>query len=789
MAERIPQSTSYLMVFKAFLTATGLEATGKTIAITISKNGATSFSNPNAGATNATEMASGWYKVTLDTTDTGTVGPLAVRGAVSGILDVGVLLDVVKATNFGMTALPDTAATTNASLLTSGTGTDQLSVASGRTDLGKILGTAVSTPATAGILDVNVKNIVNVAAALDANNFLKVDVEDWKGAAAAAMTGDAYARLGAPAGASVSADIAAVKSDTGTTLTDVNSGAGAIYTRLGAPAGASLAADIAAAKSDTAAIKAKTDSLTFTVSAKLDCNVYTWSGTAVASPNTAGVPVVDTRGVIRSNTAQATGNSTTAIKLDSGASATTDFYKYHRITVISGTGAPQSAICTAYNGSTKVATVSPAWPTAPDNTSVFIITVDSQSDIETILGTASAATAGYVGPDWGHINAPTTTVDLSGTTIKNVDNGVTVATNNDKTGYSLTQAFPTNFASLGISAGGHISNVDTITTYTGNTVQTGDAFARLGAPAGASVSADIAAVKVDTAAIKVQTDKLTFTVTQKLDVNVYTWNGTAVATPDTAGYPKVTIKSGTGTGEISLAAGLVTAGTVGDKTGYALTAAYDAAKTASQAGDIMKVSSGTGANQISLASGIIADPAGVTTLLSRLTSTRAGLIDHLDADISSRLASGSYTAPLDAGGTRSAVGLASANLDTQLSGINSKTTNLPAAPADESLIIAATNAIASAIAALNNLSAAQVNAEVVDALATDTYAEPGQGAPGATISLAAKLNFLYKAFRNKVDQTATDYKLYADDSTTVDHKATVSDDGTTFSRTEIASGP
>lgn len=36
--------------------------------------------------------------------------------------------------------------------------------ASGRIDLGKILGTAVSSPATAGILDVNVKNMNNVAA-------------------------------------------------------------------------------------------------------------------------------------------------------------------------------------------------------------------------------------------------------------------------------------------------------------------------------------------------------------------------------------------------------------------------------------------------------------------------------------------------------------------------------------------------------------------------------------------------------------------------------------------------
>jgi hypothetical protein len=68
------------------------------------------------------------------------------------------------------------------------------------------------------------------------------------------QSGDAYARLGAPAGASVSADVAAVKSDTGTTLSDtatiladVNTGAGAIYSRIGAPSGASIAADIAAA--------------------------------------------------------------------------------------------------------------------------------------------------------------------------------------------------------------------------------------------------------------------------------------------------------------------------------------------------------------------------------------------------------------------------------------------------------------------------------------------------------------------------------------------------------------
>lgn len=45
----------------------------------------------------------------------------------------------------------------------------------------------------------------------------------------------------------------------------------------------------------------------------------------------------------------------------------------------------------------------------------------------------------------------------------------------------------------------------------------------------------------------------------------------------------------------------------------------------------------------------------------------AGLgLSRMDAAVSTRLAAASYTAPLDAAGTRSAVGLASANLDTQI---------------------------------------------------------------------------------------------------------------------------
>ena len=106
----------------------------------------------------------------------------------------------------------------------------------------------------------------------------------------------------------------------------------------------------------------------------------------------------------------------------------------------------------------------------------------------TVVTTASA-TAGYAGVDWSKVTSATSTVNLSGTTIStsqtitsvsdsvgsvtgavgSVTAGVTVTTNNDKTGYSLTQSFPANFASLGINSSGHVSRVTLVDTTTTNT--------------------------------------------------------------------------------------------------------------------------------------------------------------------------------------------------------------------------------------------------------------------------------------------------------------------------------
>lgn len=60
---------------------------------------------------------------------------------------------------------------------------------------------------------------------------------------------------------------------------------------------------------------------------------------------------------------------------------------------------------------------------------------------------------------------------------------------------------------------------------TTNVVQSGDNYARLGAPAGASVSADVAAIKSDSGGIKTKTDSLTFTVAGMVDSNVVDWKG------------------------------------------------------------------------------------------------------------------------------------------------------------------------------------------------------------------------------------------------------------------------
>lgn len=80
---------------------------------------------------------------------------------------------------------------------------------------------------------------------------------------------------------------------------------------------------------------------------------------------------------------------------------------------------------------------------------------------------------------------------------------------------------------------------------------------------------------------------------------------------------------------------------------------------------------------------------------------------------------------------------------------------------------------------------ADVNAEVVDTLATDTYAE-STGVPAATASLALKIRWLATLARNKMTQTSTTLTLRNDADSGNISTATVSDNGTTFTRGEFS---
>ncbi len=86
---------------------------------------------------------------------------------------------------------------------------------------------------------------------------------------------------------------------------------------------------------------------------------------------------------------------------------------------------------------------------------------------------------------------------------------------------------------------------------------------------------------------------------------------------------------------------------------------------------------------------------------------------------------------------------------------------------------------------VSDISSAQINAEVLDVLSTDTFAELASP-PAATSSLKDKLVWLFMWARNKATATSSQRKLYADDTTTVVSTETVGDDGVTFTKGEAS---
>jgi len=121
------------------------------------------------------------------------------------------------------------------------------------------------------------------------------------------------------------------------------------------------------------------------------------------------------------------------------------------------------------------------------------------------------------------------------------------------------------------------------------------------------------------------------------------------------------------------------------------------------------------------------------------------------------------------------------------SGLASQTSvnDLPTSSELAIALAAADDAVLAAINALENLSAAEVNAEMLDVLNVDVFGELA-APPAASSTLRDKLTWIFMCHRNLRTETATQRKLYADNGSTLVGTEAVSDDGTTFTKGEVA---
>lgn len=388
------------------------------------------------------------------------------------------------------------------------------------------------------------------------------------------------------------------------------------------------------------------------------------------------------------------------------------------------------ALILDYTGSTKTVTLAAGTTftaAASDNFSV----IDMAPLQPTTTGrTLDVSAGGEAGIDWANIGSPTTTVALSGTSVLltsgtgtgqlSLNSGaVTVGTNNDKTGYALTQSFPTNFASLAITGGGAVT-AGTVSDKTGYSLTQSfpSNFSSLAITAGGIVQADLQTIKTQTvtcsggvtvpAATLASTSNITTvgavsgavgsvtgnvggsvaSVTARVTANTDQWNGVTVT-----GMPMPTYTQPTGflaatfpgtvasTTNITAASGVTLAAAT--HTGAVIPTVTTLTNDPSGVTTLLsRIPSGIFTGMTSLAQwlGLIAGKqTGDTTARTELRATGAGsgtfdeTTDSAEAirdrgDTAWTTATGFST--LDAAGVRSAVGLASANLDTQLTAID-----------------------------------------------------------------------------------------------------------------------
>lgn len=518
-------------------------------------------------------IGNGYYRLDLPdaAVAAGATGVL-VHGTVTGMVVIGCYIQLVAYDPFdtvrlGLTALPNAAAEASGGLYTRGTGAGQINQANngqidanaartgGTTNTGRDIGASVLLSSGTGTGQLSLSSGLVTLAGVTHTGAVIPTVTTLTGHTA--QTGDAYARLGAPAGASVSADVAAVKADTAATLVDTAEigAAGAGLTVLATAA--NLATVAGYLDTEIAAILADTNELQtdWANGGRLDLILD-------ARASQTSVDDLPTNAELATSQAAADDATLAAIAALTIPSAATiaDAVWDETLSGHVGSGSTGEALGAAGAAGDPWITALPgsyssgqAGYIVGTNLNATVSSRASQTSVDTIddfLDTEVAAIladTNELQTDWANGGRLDLILDAraSQTSVDDLPTNAELAT---------SQAAADDATLAAIAAVD--TKIDTIDNFLDTEIAA--IITTLGTPAGASVSADIAAIEAQTddigaagagltalasaanlatltayvdtevAAIKAKTDSLTFTVAGVVDANIQYVNDTAV---------------------------------------------------------------------------------------------------------------------------------------------------------------------------------------------------------------------------------------------------------------------
>jgi hypothetical protein len=159
---------------------------------------------------------------------------------------------------------------------------------------------------------------------------------------------------------------------------------------------------------------------------------------------------------VSNGTAQAA--TSTSITLASSEPSTTNFYVGRQVTIVAGTASGQARFVTAYNGSTRVATVHRAWDAVPDSTSQYTIDSLIETNAYQFAGQNVVLDANNLpsvnARDWNGAAISTSVPNTASVTVTAISAGIAAA---DVWGAARTSY--TSVGTFGQAVAGVVSNV------------------------------------------------------------------------------------------------------------------------------------------------------------------------------------------------------------------------------------------------------------------------------------------------------------------------------------------